>query len=1070
MEKEKQQYQDYLTGILNRMGLFQAFEKLDGNLMVNVLFFDIDNFKTVNDVYGHKKGDEALVHFAQILNELMPSKSLVARLGGDEFIAIVPDIDSREDISLVANKVLSAVRKLRKKDKSFDVISCSIGIIRNYCVKDKLDIALSLSDRAMYFAKQKGKDAYVFYEDYEEKINFENSIEKGVAKAIEEGRIIVKYHPILNLQSSRLVGTEACCLWVRQDGSILGRNDFRPILLKNEYINELDMYFFEKVCKEYTQIKDINNSRNKICIQFSHLILMNDDRIEQLDEIMNRYGVSPEDFEINLDESIFSGRVAISKIIENMNNLKRKGFSLALSHFGEDFSSVRYLRQLPISAIKLDGDFILEAIKDEQEIKTLNGIIKLSKGFKYLVVGCKVINTKVMSTLSECGCDAATGSLFSEKLDLDEYIEYLKGAVNDDQDTISYRFKDDFASDKVTFKGKIIGDDIELVKGISANWGAVSFPGGLSQTNYLELPVGLMNEGSYTFSMWIKPRELQNWTSVIYMRYQSGFASFMPNVFGGRCMFRVKEDACWDVWNDAMASGLNVGKWNFLAVSYDSFTSIARVYINGEQNVVLGNVPNMGAPQEIWLGGDVFQNSFSGLVSGFQINYGALDSEEIKRRYDEFTSEEEYVGDEIVDEVEYTEIEVHDPAIYEDKESGDFYIYGTDAQGFTSKDLIHWKSLGTLVSTPPEEAISHTKSEAIWAPDIVKVNDEYRLYCSNSSWGVRQSCIFMATANTPKGPFTPKAVILKTVNEGNVNAIDANIVEDHETGQQYMVYGSFWGGIHMIELDKNTGLAIEGQGLGKQIASRPQWNDTAIEGPYIIYHPETKYYYLFVSYGSLTCDYNIRVGRSKSVTGPYLDYHGLSMNSTDDVDCTRGLMISCGYRYLTGQAYMGPGHNSVLLRDNGEMYLVSHIRKMAFNQDHGPGLLQIRKMIMTPDGWPIALGQPYNAEKLLEVRDALLIGEYERIELRPSIPQGIMHAHPMKLCEDGRLQMASVIGTWERVGKFELKLSYGSITEFVHFEKGLDKENNKTTVVMCGLNSQGICTWAKKEELYGASN
>lgn len=162
---------------------------------------------------------------------------------------------------------------------------------------------------------------------------------------------------------------------------------------------------------------------------------------------------------------------------------------------------------------------------------------------------------------------------------------------------------------------------------------------------------------------------------------------------------------------------------------------------------------------------------------------------------------------------------------------------------------------------------------------------------------------------------------------------------------------------------------------------------------------------------------------------------------------------------------MGPGHNSVLLRENGEMYLVSHIRKLSFNADPGPGLLQIRKMIMTPDGWPIAMGQPYNAETLLEVRDDLLLGDYERIELRPSIPQGIQHAHPMRILPGGRLEMASVIGTWTRVGTYEMQLEYGPIKEFVHFEKGLDKEKNKTTVVMCGLTSDGICTWAKKESL-----
>lgn len=1060
----KQQYQDYLTGILNRMGLFNSFETMDDSSYVNVLFFDLDNFKAINDVYGHKKGDEALITFADIVTAETPDHTIVARLGGDEFVAVIPDKASKESVAEIAEKILNRVRTLNDIDKAFGVLSCSVGIMLNYSVSSGLDNALSCADKAMYFAKKQGKDAYVFFDDYEEIIAYESTIEKDAVKALDEGRIIVKYHPVLHMQSSRLVATEACCMWIRPDGNIIGRNDFRSILVKNEYINEIDLYVFEQVCKDYASFKDYISEKQKVCIQFSHLLLLDEKKIKRLDDIMERYGVEASCFEINLDESMFGTRIEVAQIIESMKRLREKGFSLALSHFGEDFSGARYLKDLPITNIKLDGDFILENTKDEEGIKTLKSIIKLGKVFRYNIIACKIDDSERMIVLSDCGCDAATGDYFSKKLSLEEYVSLVQSFMNEDKSTISYRFKDNLSSDQSLIDGKIIGEDVVLTDGITKDWGAVRFPGGPSRSNYVRLPAGLYEE-NYTFSMWIHPSELQNWVSALYVRYQGGFLSFMPNISGGRCIYRVNEDAHMDVWHDALTKALDVGRWTYVAFTYDSFSSIARLYINGELEAVLSNVPNMGEPKEVWLGGDVFQNSFCGFVSALQISNVVLESDEIKQRYEEFVQDESFIGNEVGEETELTEIEVHDPAIFEDTESGRFYIYGTGAQSFTSRDLIHWKNLGIVVKETLPEAVAWTKSDAIWAPDIVKVGPEYRLYCSNSSWGVRQSCIFLAVADSPEGPFIPKAPVIKTENEGSVNAIDANIIEDHETKEQYMVYGSFWGGIHIIKLDKETGLAVEGQGVGKQIACRPAWNDTAIEGPYIIYHPETDYYYLFVSYGSLMSDYNIRVGRSKNVTGPYVDYNGQEMTNLEDASCSTGLMISCGYRYLTGQAYMGPGHNSVLLRENGEMYLVSHIRKLSFNADPGPGLLQIRKMIMTPDGWPIAMGQPYNAETLLEVRDDLLLGDYERIELRPSIPQGIQHAHPMRILPGGRLEMASVIGTWNRVGTYEMQLEYGPIKEFVHFEKGLDKEKNKTTVVMCGLTSDGICTWAKKESL-----
>ena len=168
-----------------------------------------------------------------------------------------------------------------------------------------------------------------------------------------------------------------------------------------------------------------------------------------------------------------------------------------------------------------------------------------------------------------------------------------------------------------------------------------------------------------------------------------------------------------------------------------------------------------------------------------------------------------------------------------------------------SHDMIVWETLGKAVEKPPKEAIDWTGSDAIWAPDIVKVGDEYRLYCSNSSFGSQRSCIFLAVSDKADGPFIPKGVVFRSDESMPVNAIDANIIEDVRNGKQYMVYGSFWGGCHIIELDKETGFARDTSGQpGICLARRPLWTDGAIEGPYIIYNEKTDYYYLFVSYAS----------------------------------------------------------------------------------------------------------------------------------------------------------------------------------------------------------------------------
>lgn len=1057
------EYTDHLTGVMNRAGLFQLYNSLvDGNTF-QLLFFDIDNFKSINDIYGHHCGDEALIRFSKILTNYSPNNSTTVRLGGDEFVMLIAGHMERDAITAIASNIISATRNLKKENRIFEVMSCSIGILTDIPSTTQLESALNLADKAMYFAKEAGKDTFVFYSDYKKKIKYESDIEKNAKAALDNGQFTILYHPIMHLTSSKLIRTDACCVWKQPDGTILGRNDFRPILEKNGFIKEVDIYIFEEACKQLAEFKKLTNKHGVIGIQLSYLHILDEQLPERLLTIMNKYGVGASDFDINLDENAFGKRTAVDKIITNLISLSKKGFYISLSKFGEDFSSMKYLSKLPIYSLKFDGEFISENLNKEHAERILKSATELGRGFKFRTIACEVDNADSMFRLAKCGFDAASGDFFEKKLPFDEYVRYLIDNISDDEATVSYHFLNNLKDDNNGNEATIIGNGIKYELGISPKWGAIRFPGGPVNANVIALPPALFNHESYTVSMWIKPLELQNWVSVFYIRYIDGFTSFMPTVAGGRSIFRTCVDAILDKWNDAISYAGDTGKWIYVCFTLDSFTQIGRLYINGELGATVTDVPLLKSPKEVLIGGDCFQISYHGLICALQIDNSSLTAEAVLDRYNTFINDEDFT---YTESEEYSsEIIVHDPAIYEDPIDNNFYIYGTDGIGFTSGDLIHWKKLGKVIDTPSADAQNHTNSESIWAPDIVKVNDEYRLYCSNSSWGVQQSCIFLATSESPSGPFIPKGIVHKTDTSSDTNSIDANIIEEYGTGRQFMVYGSFWSGVHIIELDKKTGFALANQGNGKRIASRPLWNDGAIEGPYMIYHPKTEYYYLFVSFGSLKSDYNIRVGRSKNITGPFLDYNGIDLADYNDSDCSHGLMIACGYRWLTGTAYMGPGHNSVLLRKNGDMFLVNHIRKLSFNADPGPGLLQIRKLVMTPDAWPIALSEPHNAETLLYVRDTLLYGTYERIELRPSIPQGICHAHPMTIFENGRLEIASVIGTWERIDDYSMLLKYGPITEYVHFEKGLDSEKNQTTVIMSGLTSQGICTWAKKEAL-----
>ncbi|MBR2223474.1 MAG: arabinan endo-1,5-alpha-L-arabinosidase [Christensenellaceae bacterium] len=415
----------------------------------------------------------------------------------------------------------------------------------------------------------------------------------------------------------------------------------------------------------------------------------------------------------------------------------------------------------------------------------------------------------------------------------------------------------------------------------------------------------------------------------------------------------------------------------------------------------------------------------------------------------------------------------HDPAIYRDPVSKDYFLFCTRQLVFRSGDMIHWERLGKFIEETPTEVFAWTGADGLWAPDIIKIGEEYRMYCSCSSFGSQRSAIYLAVADKPEGPYHYRGMVVKTNENSPVNAIDANPIVDVRTGKMYMVFGSFWGGIRLMPLDKKTGLAedpsLEEDGrtsvsaMGKSIARRPDWTTTGIEGPYIRYNPETDYYYLFVSYCSLASDYNIQVGRSRDIEGPYIGFNGVEMTDEVDYHETTGLMLACGYRFENSQGWMAPGHNSVLMDDDGSWYMISHIRPYkVFGEVMST--MHLRRMLWNEEGWPMVSPEVYAGEPIQPIPAEELTGRYEWITLAPTLPQTVSCSAPLFLFEDGKMRLSGYVkGHWETFGENGLLVEIGG----GHVVKGKvttawDAENNCPTIVYTGITNDGIAVWAKK--------
>ncbi|KAB7666316.1 arabinan endo-1,5-alpha-L-arabinosidase [Bacillus sp. B1-b2] len=308
-------------------------------------------------------------------------------------------------------------------------------------------------------------------------------------------------------------------------------------------------------------------------------------------------------------------------------------------------------------------------------------------------------------------------------------------------------------------------------------------------------------------------------------------------------------------------------------------------------------------------------------------------------------------------------IGTHDPTII--KENDYYYMFSTDthanskptqgAQIRKSKDLIHWEFVGTALNDVPELAKNWSNASGLWAPEVIKYEDTFYMYYSASTFGSTVSCIGLATANHPEGPWTDQGIVIKTNPEiATHNAIDANVIIDKD-GQYWLCYGSFFGGIHLVRLNMETGMPVEEEGYGTLLAKRPQEVEGAIEGAFILYHPEFDYYYLFTSYDSLNDSYNIRVARSKDITGPYVDMNGRNMIDTDDSPHSIGIKLAGSYQFNDDIAWIGPGHNSIYTEKN-KQWMVHHVRIEAFSPYHY-GF--IRELFWLKNGWPVVSPEHY---------------------------------------------------------------------------------------------------------------
>lgn len=423
---------DYVTGLPNRLSFFNDMNNLvarvdrsRGNF--SLLFFDLDNFKQVNDTLGHDIGDDVLKIISNRLKVELRKTDLIYRLGGDEFVVVVENVSNPKTVAQIAEKIIETCSKqIDINDKNSVNISSSVGICFYPSDGDSIKDIQRKADTAMYIAKKKGK-AFQFYtgevhEKVMEKMRIENSIKKDLSNGREGFKIM--YQPQINIKTGKVVGFEALLRWSDKDLGFIDTGKLISICEESNIIVDIDRFVLQQACIDINKINSELGTRLYVSVNFSPKYLYSKEVVRDVMNIIERTYTPPQNIEIEITERTVMSDMDTAEL--NINDLSKEGIKVAIDDFGIGASSLNYLKKFKVNKLKIDRTFIRDIMHNEDDKKIVNAILALAYHFDLECTAEGVETKNQLNFLKASGCDLVQGYYYSRALPIEDLISLLK--------------------------------------------------------------------------------------------------------------------------------------------------------------------------------------------------------------------------------------------------------------------------------------------------------------------------------------------------------------------------------------------------------------------------------------------------------------------------------------------------------------------------------------------------------------------------------------------------------------------------------------------------------------------
>lgn len=419
-------YQDHLTGLINR-AYFQS--RLKNTLRhsdrfdraVLLLVIDIDHFKDINDRVGAAAGDILLQQAGQRIRQCMRATDSVARMGGDEFAVLVSNSNAVKIIDSLAQKIIATLAEPFVIEGQTLNISCCIGVTLYPTDGQNAETLLKNAQMALTSAKQHGPGSYqVFDAALNEQVRLRRQLEDELSNAITNNQLVLHYQPQVDINTGEVCGVEALIRWQHPERGMIPPVMFVPMAEASGLIFPMTEWVIRAACTDLKRCIDIGLGIERVSVNLSANLLLHKNLIGMISGILKETGLPAKRLEVEITESMVMDDIEKSSV--TLNALYLLGVGLALDDFGTGYSSLTYLRQFPLSTLKIDRSFITEMSANAEDIAIVRAVIALAHSLHLQVIAEGVEDEKQLKILQQEGCDQVQGYYYSKPLPLDDLI------------------------------------------------------------------------------------------------------------------------------------------------------------------------------------------------------------------------------------------------------------------------------------------------------------------------------------------------------------------------------------------------------------------------------------------------------------------------------------------------------------------------------------------------------------------------------------------------------------------------------------------------------------------------